>query len=127
LATFIENDFGTPAAQKVIFQTRWFEILLVLFGISIATNIVRFRMIKQKKWAILTFHASVLVILLGAGAGIGWLYGHPDWGLLVAALFALVWQVRQLLGFERALRTGNFDHFRGGEGIWDTRFIRLQM
>jgi hypothetical protein len=27
-ATFIENDFGTSAAQKVIFQARWFELLL---------------------------------------------------------------------------------------------------
>ncbi|MBL7808208.1 MAG: cytochrome c biogenesis protein CcsA [Saprospiraceae bacterium] len=67
IATFIENDFGTSAAQKHIFKARWFELLLVLFGISIVVNIVRFRMIKQKKWAILTFHASILLILLGAG------------------------------------------------------------
>ncbi len=67
-----------------------------------------------------------LALLLGAGAGIGWLYGHPDWGLLVAALVALVWQVRQLLSFERALRTGNFDHFRDGEGIWEQMFSRFR-
>ena len=28
-ATFIENDFGTSAAQKVIFKAWWFELLLV--------------------------------------------------------------------------------------------------
>src|SRR5687768_6101139 len=67
VATFVENDFGTSAAQKVIFKARWFELLLVLFGISIAANIVRYKMVRQKKWAILTFHASILIILLGAG------------------------------------------------------------
>ncbi|MBK8555051.1 MAG: cytochrome c biogenesis protein CcsA [Lewinellaceae bacterium] len=66
-ATFIENDFGTSAAQKIVFRTRWFEVLLLLFGISLIANIIRYRMIKQKKWATLTFHAAILVILLGAG------------------------------------------------------------
>lgn len=68
LATFIENDFGTAAAQKVIYRARWFEILLILFGISIISNIIRFRMIQQKKWAVLTFHLAAIVILLGAAA-----------------------------------------------------------
>ncbi len=66
-ATFIENDFGTSSAQKVVFKARWFELLLVLFGISLVVNIFRFRMAQQKKWAILTFHASMIIILIGAG------------------------------------------------------------
>ncbi len=67
-----------------------------------------------------------LLLLLAAGAGIGWLYGHPDWGLLTAALIALLWQVRQLLSFERALRTGDFHAFRDGEGIWQQLFSRFR-
>ncbi len=67
VATFIENDFGTSAAQKVIFKARWFELLLVLFGISILVNIFRFRMLQQKKWSTLMFHASIIIILIGAG------------------------------------------------------------
>jgi len=66
-ATFIENDFGTSAAQKIIFKSTWFEILLVLFGITILTNIFRYQMIRQKKWSTLTFHAAIIVILIGAG------------------------------------------------------------
>lgn len=66
-ATFVENDFGTSAAQKVIFKARWFEALLVLFGLSIFANIIRFRMIKQKKWAALIFHAAIIIIIIGAG------------------------------------------------------------
>ncbi len=66
-ATFVENDFGTSAAQKVIFKARWFEALLVLFAIAIFANIVRFKMIKQKKWAALIFHSAIIIIIFGAG------------------------------------------------------------
>ena len=66
VATFIENDFGTSSAQKVIFKAHWFELLLLLFGISILVNIFRFRLIQQKKWAVFAFHTSILIILLGA-------------------------------------------------------------
>lgn len=66
-ATFVENDFGTSSAQKIIFKTRWFELLLVLFGITLIVNILRFRMLQQKKYTILTFHAAMIVILIGAG------------------------------------------------------------
>ena len=67
VATFIENDYGTSAAQKVIFKSHWFELLLVLFGITLIVNIFRFRMAQQKKWATLTFHAAMVIILIGAG------------------------------------------------------------
>ncbi|MEZ4875732.1 MAG: cytochrome c biogenesis protein CcsA [Flavobacteriaceae bacterium] len=67
IATFIENDFGTSAAQKLIFQSWWFELLLLLFGITIMVNIVRYRMVPMKKWAVLTFHVAIIIILIGAG------------------------------------------------------------
>ena len=67
IATFIENDFGTSSAQKVVFKSRWFELLLILFSISIAVNIIKFKMIKQKKWPLLIFHAAIIIIILGAG------------------------------------------------------------
>ena len=67
VATFVENDFGTSSAQKVIFKTKWFELLLVLFGITLIVNIFRFRMMQQKKWGTMAFHASMVIILIGAG------------------------------------------------------------
>lgn len=67
VATFIENDFGTSAAQKVIFTAKWFELLLVLFGITLIVNIVRFRMLQSRKWSLLLFHSSMIIILIGAG------------------------------------------------------------
>ena len=47
-------------------------------------------------------------------------------GLLIAALGCLFWQLRQLLSFERALRSGDFDDFRYGEGIWAQIFSRFR-
>jgi cytochrome c-type biogenesis protein CcsB len=67
IATFIENDYGTSSAQKVIFQSFWFELLLVLFCIAIAVNIVKFKMVKQKKWALILFHGAIILIIIGAG------------------------------------------------------------
>lgn len=66
-ATFVENDFGTSSAQKLIFKTGWFQLLLVLFAITLIVNIFRFRMVQQKKWSILTFHAAMVIILIGSG------------------------------------------------------------
>ncbi len=66
-ATFVENDFGTSSAQKIIFKARWFELLLVLFAVANLVNMLKFNLIKQKKWATLAFHASMTIILLGAG------------------------------------------------------------
>lgn len=66
-----------------------------------------------------------LVLWLLAGAFIGWLYGFVLWGLLAATLVALVWQVRQLLSFDAALHSGDFNVFRFGEGIWQQIFSRF--
>ncbi|MEE4163784.1 MAG: phosphate regulon sensor histidine kinase PhoR [Woeseiaceae bacterium] len=66
-----------------------------------------------------------LLLFLAAGGFVGWLYGHTETGLLVAALAALAFQVRQLLAFDRALRSGNFDAFRHGEGLWAQLFSRF--
>ncbi|HRG20283.1 MAG TPA: cytochrome c biogenesis protein CcsA [Saprospiraceae bacterium] len=67
VATFVENDFGTSSAQHVIFRSRWFEILLALFGATILFNIYKYRLIPLRKWASLSFHASIIIILIGAG------------------------------------------------------------
>lgn len=65
-----------------------------------------------------------LVGILAAGGLIGWIYGHADWGLLVAALVILLWQTRQLLSFNKAVQTRDFEQFRYGEGIWQQMFSR---
>ncbi len=67
VATFVENDFGTSSAQKIIYKSWWFELLLALFAGSLIYNIYTFKMIPQKKWALLIFHSAMILILIGAG------------------------------------------------------------
>jgi two-component system phosphate regulon sensor histidine kinase PhoR len=66
-----------------------------------------------------------LLVFLAAGTLIGWMYDAPLIGFLVAGLLVMIWQVRQLLSFNRALQTGDFDTFRHGEGIWQQMFSRF--
>lgn len=56
---------------------------------------------------------------------IGALYGRPIVGLAVGALLALAWQVRLMLMFEQAVRTGNFEEVRYGSSFWSLAFSRL--
>lgn len=67
IATFIENDFGTNTAQKLIFKSWWFELILILFALSSIYNVILFKMYKLKKWPIFLFHLSIPFIVIGAG------------------------------------------------------------
>ncbi len=65
-ATFVENDFGTPAAQKWIYQAWWFEALIGYLSLTLCYNIYRYKLMQWKKIGSLTFHVAFLIIVLGA-------------------------------------------------------------
>lgn len=65
-ATFIENDYGTMTAKADIYNARWFEILLGLLTLNLILNIINFNMARKAKLLVFTFHASFLIILVGA-------------------------------------------------------------
>jgi len=67
LATFIENDFGTPAAKWLIYKASWFNMLHLLLVINLAIVIYKFKMFKLKKLTILIFHVGFIVTIIGAG------------------------------------------------------------
>ena len=67
VATFIENDFGTQTSKALVYNTWWFEAIMVFFVINFFGNIFRYRLYKKEKWAVLLFHVSFLLILIGAG------------------------------------------------------------
>ncbi|MBL7968787.1 MAG: cytochrome c biogenesis protein CcsA [Prolixibacteraceae bacterium] len=66
-ATFIENDYGTPTAQALIYQAWWFELLLLLGIINLSGSVFKYKLVNRKKWAILLFHLAFIFILIGAG------------------------------------------------------------
>lgn len=67
VATFIENDYGTQTSKALVYNTWWFEAIMIFFVINFFGNIFRYRLYKKEKWAVLLFHASFLLILIGAG------------------------------------------------------------
>ena len=65
-ATFIENDYGTQTARALVYNARWFELLLFYFSATILYNIFRFKMYKRPKWGQLVLHVSFLLVAAGA-------------------------------------------------------------
>ncbi len=66
-ATFIESANGIQAAKILIYNALWFEVLLVYLGMNLISNMVKHQMFKREKIAMLSFHLSFLIILIGAG------------------------------------------------------------
>ncbi|MBI3238870.1 MAG: hypothetical protein HYZ43_08555, partial [Flavobacteriia bacterium] len=65
-ATFLESSDGLQAAKFWIYNAHWFEILLAYLCINLIANIVRYKMWRREKIAVLTFHLSFIVIIIGA-------------------------------------------------------------
>ena len=66
-ATFVEDDFGTDSAKALIYNTQWFEILLMILGVSLILNMIKHKLFRKEKLPILAFHLSFILILIGAG------------------------------------------------------------
>lgn len=65
VATFVENDYGTPTAKALIYEAKWFEAIMVLLIFNFIGNISRYRLLRREKWPILVFHLSFVFIFLG--------------------------------------------------------------
>ena len=66
-ATFVENDFGRSSAKALIYNTWWFEFILILLITTLTLNIFKYNLFRKEKLATLMFHLSFIIILLGAG------------------------------------------------------------
>lgn len=66
-ATFIESIYGIQSAKIIIYNATWFEILLVYLGLNLLANIFKYQMFQREKIAMLLFHLSFIIILIGAG------------------------------------------------------------
>ncbi|MWW25184.1 cytochrome c biogenesis protein [Algibacter lectus] len=56
----------TPYSRNLIYNTWWFEGIMVFFVINFLGNIVRFRLYKKEKWATFILHLAFIFILIGA-------------------------------------------------------------
>ena len=64
-ATFIENDYGTPTAKALVYEAKWFELVMLLLILNFIGNIARYRLWKREKWPVLVFHLSFILLFIG--------------------------------------------------------------
>lgn len=64
-ATFVENDYGTPTAKALIYEAKWFELIMVLLILNFIGNISRYRLMRKEKWPVLMFHLAFVLIFVG--------------------------------------------------------------
>ena len=74
VATFIENDNGSPAAYNFVYDTRWFELILLLLAVNLTGQMIIFKLYRKSKLTVFLFHISFVIMIVGAGITryVGW-------------------------------------------------------
>lgn len=65
MATFVENDYGTPVAKALIYNCWWFELIMLILILNFVGNIKRYQLMSFKKLPLLVFHLAFIVIFIG--------------------------------------------------------------
>ncbi|MEN8008369.1 MAG: cytochrome c biogenesis protein CcsA [Candidatus Krumholzibacteriota bacterium] len=65
-ATFIESAQGTGAAKSLVYNARWFEVVLGLFGLNLVLALRRWWPFRPRLMGFVCIHIAVIVILAGA-------------------------------------------------------------
>jgi cytochrome c-type biogenesis protein CcsB len=66
VATFIENDFGSQTARALIYNSKWFEWMLLLGIVNLTGTILTRKLYSKPKTSMFLFHLAFLLILMGA-------------------------------------------------------------
>ncbi|WP_298547789.1 cytochrome c biogenesis protein ResB [uncultured Aquimarina sp.] len=66
-ATFIENDYGTETAKALVYNAKWFEILILLLTFNFIGNITKYNLFSWQKAPVFLFHLAFIIIILGSG------------------------------------------------------------
>ena len=60
VATFIENEYDTITAKEMVYNAKWFELILLLLLLNFINNIRTYQLLKWKNGL---FFYSILVLL----------------------------------------------------------------
>ena len=66
VATFIENSYDTITAKVLIYNAKWFEVILFLLLLNFLNNIKKYNLLSWKKWSILMLHMGFVIALIGS-------------------------------------------------------------
>ncbi|MFZ0491347.1 MAG: cytochrome c biogenesis protein CcsA [Salegentibacter sp.] len=64
--TLIESSYSIETARVWIYNTWWFEGIMLLFVVNFVGNIKRYQLYKREKWSSLVLHLSFIFIIIGA-------------------------------------------------------------
>ena len=62
VATFIENEFDTITAKELVYNAKWFELVLLLLMLNFINNIKTYQLLKWNKWSVLLLHLDLLLL-----------------------------------------------------------------
>lgn len=65
VATFVESSFDTATAKTLIYNAKWFELLMFWLIVIFLVNIKTYRLTRKEKWPILIFHLAFVFIFIG--------------------------------------------------------------
>lgn len=65
IATFVESETDTATAKSLIYDAKWFELLMLWLILIFVANIQKFSLFKREKWPILVFHLAFIVMFIG--------------------------------------------------------------
>ena len=66
VATFIEKYNGTDVAKKMVYYAPWFFVLHFLMVLNFIALVLRYNLLRVKKWGMITIHLAFIIILIGA-------------------------------------------------------------
>ncbi len=69
IGTFLDagqETSPTPYSRNIVYNTWWFESVMLLFVVNFVGNIFKYRLLSKRKWATLILHLSWIFILIGA-------------------------------------------------------------
>jgi cytochrome c-type biogenesis protein CcsB len=65
-ATFIENDYGSHVAYGMVYNKKWFELVLLLLAANMAGQLVINKMFRREKIPVALFHLAFILMIAGA-------------------------------------------------------------
>lgn len=65
IATFIEKKYSTDVARIFIYESTWFEIIMLFIIINLIGNVWKYKLWNYNKFPLFIFHISFILIFIG--------------------------------------------------------------
>ena len=62
----MENTYDTITAKVLIYNAKWFELILLLLMLNFINNIKVYNLWQLKKWYVLLLHFGFIIALIGS-------------------------------------------------------------